>query len=646
MDFQAIVDGMSAMTCVMSVEKLSDGSCGELRIVTGNRAYVDSIEHPAPGTEMLKDTFVPNSLYTDYLTRDMNFEDFCYRSAVEKKCLHSYVRPERMPVWLNLIFLPLWEEKDNICYCLYMMEINLEADPQQLSNKSSETAASVLDTCIRLRGANDFVAAMKGVVAEIRKLCGAEYCCVLTVNEYDRSCSVLCEAFREGSKLLPMETYVDDDFYDLVDSWVGTIAGSNCLIAKDDHDMQIVRERNPVWHESLTTAGVYNIVLFPLKSRNQLLGYMWALNFDPSRAPMIKETLETTTFIIGSELGNHLLLDRLKLVGTKDMLTGVMNRNEMNNVVDGLSHGEKNNVSVGVLFADLNGLKTVNDVAGDTLLKNAASALRSVFAEDEIFRAGGDEFAIIITGITEEELEDRKNRVIEESRKYDNLSFALGGSVEKNSCNVRLALRHADEVMYEDKQRYYKENPEHGEEVRRNRGPGKQSPGEIREQKLLRQMNYDLLTGLPSMTYFFRLADAGRRQMHEESIDSALLFVNMAGLRFYNKKYGFAEGDALIKDLARVLSEQFGEENCSRFGQDHFAVFTKAEGLEKKLKTVFRQMRVANSGKTLPVGVGIYPDSMGIVETSLACDRAQFACDAGKDDHISDILIKQCSRRR
>jgi diguanylate cyclase (GGDEF)-like protein len=59
-------------------------------------------------------------------------------------------------------------------------------------------------------------------------------------------------------------------------------------------------------------------------------------------------------------------------MGSIDMLTGVMNRNEMNNVVDELAHGIKEDVSVGVIFADLNGLMTVNDVnghnAGDTLL--------------------------------------------------------------------------------------------------------------------------------------------------------------------------------------------------------------------------------------------------------------------------------------
>ena len=83
------------------------------------------------------------------------------------------------------------------------------------------------------------------------------------------------------------------------------------------------------------------------------------------------------------------------------------------------------------------------------------------------------------------------------------------------------------------------------------------------------------------------------------------------------------------------MAEQFGEENSSRFGQDHFAVFTEEKDLEKKLKKIFSEMKSANGGKTLPVRAGIYLDSMGIVETSIACDRAKYACNISRKDNVS-----------
>ncbi|MCR5277855.1 MAG: GGDEF domain-containing protein [Lachnospiraceae bacterium] len=465
MDFQAIVDGIAAMTCVVSVERLENGRRGKFRIVAGNRAYIDSIEKPQPGMKMLSDKFIPNTEYTDYLTRDMNFEDFCYRAAVEKKCLHSYAHPDRMPVWFNMTFLPLGPDEGNLSYCTYTMEINFEAVTENMTGISGDMASKVLQTTIKLRGTSDFIKSMGEVIKDIGEMCQAEHCCILQMDSYDRSCSVLGEYLSPGTKLLPMKHYVDDSFYDIAESWEATIAGSNCLIVKDEQDMEIVKERNPVWHNSLTSAGGKTIVLFPLKSRDTLLGYMWAINFNSERAVEIKETLELTTFILGSELGNYLLLDRLKILSSRDMLTGVMNRNEMNNLVDSMSKGDIGEIqSVGVIFADLNGLKTVNDsdghAAGDKLLKDAAAALRDVFDEECIFRAGGDEFSIIILGLTEEKMNLDIDNLRKVSEKYDRLSFAVGGAIQKSGRDVRTALRMADERMYEDKKKYYEKYPE------------------------------------------------------------------------------------------------------------------------------------------------------------------------------------------
>ena len=97
MDFQKFAEGFGALTCIMSVQQKSEEEYGELRIVGGNKAYIDSIEHPAGGLEMLTDKFTPNQLYTTYLPQDLNFEEACFQAAVKKKVVHAYAHPERYP---------------------------------------------------------------------------------------------------------------------------------------------------------------------------------------------------------------------------------------------------------------------------------------------------------------------------------------------------------------------------------------------------------------------------------------------------------------------------------------------------------------------------------------------------------------------
>ena len=464
MDFQNYVNGFGAMTCVVSVEKLSGGGYGKIRIVTGNQAYLDSIENPAPGTELLTTKFVPNSEYTDYLTRDLNFEDYCYRAAVEKKCLHSYAHPERIDVWFNMTFLPVAHEDGNLCYCTYTMEINFEPSAERMSNVSGELASAVLETSLKLSGAKDFPKAMGEVIKDVRALCEAEYCFILLMNTAQRSCKVLCLDAAEGSWLPPMEYLENDAFYAIAASWEDTIAGSNCLIIKNEQDREVVRERNPRWYDSLLESSIRTIVLFPLKNQKELLGYIWATNFDPEQAGRIKETLELTTFVLGSEIANYLLLRQLQILSSRDQLTGLYNRNHMNERVAALNEGAESGRRIGVVFADLNGLKTVNDSeghdAGDALLRAAACALREVFAEEEIFRVGGDEFTMILSGADASLLAEKADALRAAERNYHRVSFAIGTCAVADGRQIDEALRLADERMYEDKRSYYEAHPE------------------------------------------------------------------------------------------------------------------------------------------------------------------------------------------
>lgn len=105
MRFQTIVDSIGKAACVVSVEKTDGGTYGKVRVVTGNSAYIDTIEKHVGGMNMLRRKFVPDTEYTDYVARDLNFEEACYQAAVQKKCVHSYAHPTRYDIWFDIIQL-------------------------------------------------------------------------------------------------------------------------------------------------------------------------------------------------------------------------------------------------------------------------------------------------------------------------------------------------------------------------------------------------------------------------------------------------------------------------------------------------------------------------------------------------------------
>jgi len=257
---------------------------------------------------------------------------------------------------------------------------------------------------------------------------------------------------------------LDPDFYSIAEKWIDTIGGSNCLIVKNLADMEYIRQKNPEWYESLKSYDIKNVILFPLKFGNELLGFIWATNFDAQKADQIKETMELTTYFVASSIANYKLLRKLKIMGSVDMLTGVLNRNEMNERVDRIVSGEDVINNLGIVFADINGLKRINDdqghFAGDQLLKHAAQILRDIFTGSEVFRAGGDEFMIIVPDTDIEQLEQKCLVIKESELGFGQACFATGLSFVKRSRDIRKAMHEADERMYLDKAQFYEDHPE------------------------------------------------------------------------------------------------------------------------------------------------------------------------------------------
>ena len=151
----------------------------------------------------------------------------------------------------------------------------------------------------------------------------------------------------------------------------------------------------------------------------------------------------------------------------------------------------------------------------------------------------------------------------------------------------------------------------------------------LREESLLKRTSFDYLTGLPNMTYFFELSEAGRDAIIADGGKPAMLYLDLCGLKYFNHKFGFAAGDKLLQSFAEAIVGKFGSENCSHIGQDHFAAISNLDGLEEKIKELFAEFKESNSGNTLPVRVGIYCDKeTETVPVSVACDRAKLACDS------------------
>ena len=157
----------------------------------------------------------------------------------------------------------------------------------------------------------------------------------------------------------------------------------------------------------------------------------------------------------------------------------------------------------------------------------------------------------------------------------------------------------------------------------------------LRDTVRLQVNYYDSLTGLPNMTYFFQFADSERERIRKRREGPAILFIDLNGMRYFNRKYGFTEGNKLLREMGSVFSAFFGNSCCCRIAQDHFAVITSTRGLNEILEKVLFECSRINGEKNVPVRIGVYPDIIENVTISTACDRAKAACDIDRKAYKS-----------
>ena len=387
-----------------------------------------------------------NVPYTDYIRMDKNFEKMVEECVTKMAPVHAYVDAAFFNSWMDIYMFPLSSTDKDTGYCLFSYSMTPKADVDKMMDINADTALHVLKTCLRLRGTTDFQEAMDSVIADIRESCNAMRCTILLTDFENRKCSPLCESYIDHVNEFPMDYYLDEHFFDIVETWPRLIDGSNCFMISDEEDLKRVDEIAPEWAASLRKAKVESLVIYALKAEDETIGYIWAGNFDTSNITKIKEILEITTFILSSEIASHEMIKKMKMLSSTDLLTGVMNRNAMNNrILDNDSGARPINEPYGIFFIDVNGLKTINDtnghIAGDDLLRDVAVTMKEHFTDGEVYKL--------------------EENLIADSERPGRAHYAVGSSHSDDTHNIKKSMQIADTLMYENKEKYYKRHPEY-----------------------------------------------------------------------------------------------------------------------------------------------------------------------------------------
>ncbi len=250
--------------------------------------------------------------------------------------------------------------------------------------------------------------------------------------------------------------YTGDDFY----------TDSVKILSKCVHpnDLEIIKKScdKKTIIEALSKSEVYSSI-FRIIINDKAIHIKRSLFLCPDRDHAIccHENIEEDFIKKETQKRN---LESAERMARFDELTGVRNKNAFKeyseSIDDKIKSGDKD-FSFGLILCDMNDLKLMNDTRGhsfgDEAIQRASRIICNIFIHSPVFRIGGDEFLVVLTGEDYEHRRELLNHLIVESLENKKASsgpvIAAGMSVYKAGTDKSFAkvFNRADKLMYKNK---------------------------------------------------------------------------------------------------------------------------------------------------------------------------------------------------
>jgi diguanylate cyclase (GGDEF)-like protein/PAS domain S-box-containing protein len=217
----------------------------------------------------------------------------------------------------------------------------------------------------------------------------------------------------------------------------------------------------PDWH-----FPVGQFLAVPALMEGGLVGLIAVANSEKLYSEQDLEAVEQMAALYAIAVDRKRKEDELREMSLTDELTGLHNRRGFFTLADQqLKIINRSKKEMFLLYADLDGLKSINDTfgheEGDKALVETAALLRDIFRESDIIaRIGGDEFVVLIVEASDVRPDILAERVREKfgerngrpgQRFVLSISHGLVRYDPDRPCSAQDLVTMADKLMYEDK---------------------------------------------------------------------------------------------------------------------------------------------------------------------------------------------------
>lgn len=159
------------------------------------------------------------------------------------------------------------------------------------------------------------------------------------------------------------------------------------------------------------------------------------------------------------------------------------------------------------------------------------------------------------------------------------------------------------------------------------------------ERELTYQAQHDTLTGLYNRSYFQSELERVISRTARNTIECALLYLDLDQFKYVNDTVGHAAGDRLLKECTAMLRKNIRDGDLlARFGGDEFTILlydidqSNVLPVAENIRAMLEHYRFMDSGKTFNItcSIGMTMIDNRITSADEAMARADLACNISK----------------
>lgn len=364
--------------------------------------------------------FVAKSITKPIFTLVEEFEDMAkgyYDKEVPAKLIH---RKDEFAILGNALSV-MKKQTSQMIMNLNLSNEEIEASLEEIIATEDELKRQnelLVTSENELRESNEYNKAIIGVIPDV--------IFVIDKEGFFRD----CQASSQNALFMPIEEFIGKNLKDIMPESIAKTGYEKIQLAMETGKLQSFE---------------YELIIDGKKEVYELR--------------IIKCFIDRVLAIARNITSQRLYQTQIEYLSYHDQLTGIHNRRSFEEALKKID--SKENLPLGVIMADVNGLKLVNDsfghMAGDMLLSKFAKVLKENYPlHDMIFRIGGDEFVLLLPKYKHEQIQELietiKMNCNKELVNAVSLSVSFGwGSKEQATEDLNMILKSAEDAMYKNK---------------------------------------------------------------------------------------------------------------------------------------------------------------------------------------------------